>query len=252
MNENFFAQTLPKNPRHDDLYLVEFPKSGVTWLSFIFANIVLIENKVDKIINFYNFTDWIPDIHAMRDLAYDTNLFRGVRVIKSHSEYNPFYNKVIYLVRDPLDVMISYYNFLTQQEAFKGNFEEFLVDKKSGIFAWSHHIRSWMSSPASVSFIWIKYEDLRSDAMETLRRLFKICGENISENVIKESIQRSAMENMRELEIEYHFGNRPHLRNFQFVGKKIGLSRDMVTHSQRQIIKSHLSGLEFLGYGFDY
>lgn len=243
-----FRHTLPKNPRHDDLYLVEFPKSGITWLSFIFANIILLETKNEKEVNFFNCTDWVPDINSMRHLAQDANLFHGFRLIKSHSEFNPFYNKVIYLVRNPLDVMISYYNFQTQLSSFQGGFDDFLKNQELGMKAWRSHLQGWMESPPSISFLWIRYEDLRENTISTLQRLFTLCGEKVDDDLLVESVKRCSIQNMRQLELDYAFGNRPHLKNFQFVGKKDGMSRDLVSSAQIEFIRGYLNGLEFLGY----
>jgi hypothetical protein len=43
---------MPKNPRHDDFYVVEFPKSGITWLTAILANVALIESGRKEIASY--------------------------------------------------------------------------------------------------------------------------------------------------------------------------------------------------------
>ena len=49
-----YKNGLPKNPMHDDIYLVAYPKSGVTWLQHIIGNIELKLADKDEIITYYN------------------------------------------------------------------------------------------------------------------------------------------------------------------------------------------------------
>jgi len=42
----------PTKQCHDDVWLVEFPKSGVTWFSFLVANVNLIKSGVEKEVTF--------------------------------------------------------------------------------------------------------------------------------------------------------------------------------------------------------
>jgi len=126
-----YKNTLPKNPMHDDIYIVEFPKSGITWLQHILGNIELqLVGKKDKHITFYNHHKYLPDIHQIK--GANINRFLDRTFIKSHSEYNPYYYFVIYLIRNPFDVMVSYYNFMLPH-GYKGTFKNFVYDKNFGI-----------------------------------------------------------------------------------------------------------------------
>jgi hypothetical protein len=49
---------------HNDVFLVEFPKSGITWLSFLIANSLL--KNHDENVTFYNYHKYIADIHQLR------------------------------------------------------------------------------------------------------------------------------------------------------------------------------------------
>ena len=43
----------------------------------------------------------------------------GPRLIKSHEYFDPRYKQVIYIVRDPRDIVISYYHFLLKQDSLR-------------------------------------------------------------------------------------------------------------------------------------
>ena len=164
----------PKKKYHNDLYLVSFPRSGSTWLSFLIANIIAIKNSINYKITQFNIHMWLPDIHVTRNIAKNLKLqFPFYRIIKSHSIFNPYYNYVLYLIRDPRDVLISYHKFLTQQNSYDGSLSYFIRDKKYGIKAWVDHIDSWWTiKSAAISIFFIKYEDIKNDPEKLLKDIF--------------------------------------------------------------------------------
>src|SRR5579859_8166001 len=89
----------------DDTFLVSFPRSGNTWTRFLVCNLVNPDSPVD----FAHLESRIPEIYDTTDR--DLRAFTRPRIIKSHECFDPRYRKIIYIVRDPRDVVISYYEF---------------------------------------------------------------------------------------------------------------------------------------------
>ncbi len=210
-----YTRYLPKNPMHDDIYIVEFPKSGITWLQFILGNVELqlagIENEY---LTFYNFHKYMPDIYLIRG-SY-INRFLKRTFIKSHSEYNPYYFFVIYLIRNPLDVMVSYYNFLLHM----GEELDFrkLVMSKRGIKAWKYHVLSWWYRRVDAQRIhFIKYENLLKNPIHEISELYKNLGVDVEKQIIEKAIERSKLEKMRASEEHYRKYNPNY--TMSFVGK---------------------------------
>ena len=54
------------NPSASDVYIVSFPKSGNTWLSFLIANVnqLIINSHLN--VTWYNLHNIIPDIHISK------------------------------------------------------------------------------------------------------------------------------------------------------------------------------------------
>lgn len=211
---------LPANPRADDLYLVEFPKSGVTWLSFLIGNAnLLLSGEQDRAVTFFNLNDFVADIEVNRHLNPGPQSPLGFRIIKSHAAFNRFYTKVIYLVRDPRNVMASYWHFLTQLGFFKGTLSAMIDDPRFGIESWRRHVASWLDEAApSQSVMVLKYEDLLRDAPGELRGIYRMLGRELPEDVTRLAVERSSIERMREDEALFN-GSHPALGGFDFVRK---------------------------------
>tara|TARA_Y100000389_G_C17450530_1_gene514460 strand:- start:915 stop:1739 length:825 start_codon:yes stop_codon:yes gene_type:complete len=209
----------PNNPRHDDVFIVEFPKSGITWLSMIIANINLLESKEKIKATFFNIHQYIPDIHTTSNLNYiPLWSFPRFRFIKSHDEYNQNYNFVIYIVRDPYKVMNSYYNFKCQFGDYNDTFENFVKNPKYGIKAWIKHVESWLSVGVTNQKIHlVKYEDLKTKPYEELKKIYKNLGLNVEDQNIKKSIDLSNITNMK-MEEEFHRKHNPNYKKFKFIG----------------------------------
>lgn len=209
-----YFNSTPAHIRQDDIYLVEFPKSGITWLSFILANIIQLKAEPAVGVNFFNFTQIIADINYSKYPRSMNNPF-GSRIIKSHSRYNPFYTHVIFLIRNPFNVMLSYYNFLNKLGHIDMDFAKFLKHKKFGIDAWVKHTESWLkTNTGGHRFCMIKYEDLVDNTFETVNRLINLLGWQVDDSIISKAINQSSLKAMRVAEEEYSVLNPKYRLNF--------------------------------------
>ena len=84
----------------DDICIVAYPKSGNNFLLFLVATL-LYRKKMD----------WATKGEMIQNVSSEPieNL-PSPHLVWSHDNYDPCYPKVIYLVRDPRDVVISYYH----------------------------------------------------------------------------------------------------------------------------------------------
>jgi len=192
-------KTLAKNPRHNDTYIVEFPKSGITWLSTIIANAALIQSGREEIANFASTRTHIPDIHINRNIGPPAFTTPSVRFIKSHAERNDNYGVVIYLVRKPLSVLTSYYRYLNDRNLNPYNdFDSFCKSDEYGAPSWKRHVKSWLDAPAMGRFIHvIRYEDMLADTRKEIQLLNQNFGWGLGDTAINLAIQRSTAEEMR-------------------------------------------------------
>jgi len=236
-----YRHILPSNMRHDDLYIVEFPKSGITWLSTIIANTCFLEEGMNKEATHYNLEQIIGDIHVTEFIGVNSSVYPYHRIIKSHTEYNPYYRHVIYIIRNPFSVMNSYYNYLVSNKLFKGNFESFVRDSDFGISKWKKHVESWVIPKRNLKLHLIRYEDLIDTPDETIANLYRNLGWKINDSIKKEALELSCFEHMKELDNLYKY-NCP-FRGYDFVreGKK---TPEIDSASRKYIYENSVSFLE--------
>ncbi len=216
------------NSFHDDIYIVEFPKSGITWLSFLIGNINLMLSKMDIKITFYNVHQIIIDIHQLRGSKIKSAVtpFPPFRFIKSHDEYNPNYLFVIYLLRNPFDVMLSYFKHM-KWLGYNGSFNSFIRDKNLGVDAWKKHVESWMENQDFAQrFMFLRYEDLKYDTLKVLKRVYNNLGITVNDDIYLKAIEYSSFESMKYSEEYYRETNPRYKMIFIREGKIGGEMRD--------------------------
>lgn len=244
-------KVLAINPRHDDVYVVSFPKSGATWIDFLLANTNIIMSNIDREVTFYNVHHFVPDIHDSIDLSPVVLTFPGFRFIKSHSPYNPLYKNVIYVVRDPRDVLVSYYYFMKGLGGYSGSLSQLIRSEMYGISAWLKHVEGWIdNSPASLPFFMIKYEDLKLNAESELFKVYEQLGYVIPDSILSKAVEMSSFSNMKVAEKKLNYGGRPVTNNFKFMRKGVsGEGKDEISASDHEYIINHAGDmLSRLGY----
>jgi len=229
-----YKNTLPINPLHDDIYIVEFPKSGVTWLSFLLGTINLKTNNLANHVTYYNHHKWVIDVHQVAGFKIQRHFSNTF--IKSHSAFNPYYYFTIYLIRNPFDVMVSYYNFAISRYGYTKDFDSFVKDKNMGINAWVEHVKSWHHGKRHVQRIhFIRYEELKDNPERSLQDLYINLGITVSTDILHQSIADCDVSKMQNTEAHYQTFNHNYIGGF--VGSKGKLAKEnILTDDIKKII----------------
>ncbi|MGB9234956.1 MAG: sulfotransferase domain-containing protein [Terriglobales bacterium] len=186
----------------DDILLASYPKSGNTWARFLIANLVFPDQEVG-FGNLHRFA-LDPDATVKRDF----DRAQRPRFVKTHGTFNPHYRRVVYLVRDPRDVAISQYYYLRKVRKFDDAFpiesfiEQFLAGKlKPFPGSWGENVGTWLATRARhPGFLLLRYEDLLSDTARELTRVAVFAGLPINPERIRQAVERSTPDKMRESE----------------------------------------------------
>lgn len=189
----------------DDVFLVSFPKSGNTWTRFLVANLLYPESHP----NFGNINELIPDPEALskRQLAH----IARPRVIKSHQYFDPRYPRVVYIVRDPRDIVLSRYHFHRKRRLIDDDaplepfVDDFLADSTSPYGSWKENVSSWLATRSGTdTFLLLRYEDMVAQTRSELARVANFLGVPANPDRIDQAVQNSSADKMRLLEKEQY------------------------------------------------
>jgi Sulfotransferase domain len=188
----------------DDTFIVSYPRSGNTWTRFLIANLM----HPEKPVTFANIEQVIPDSTALSSRAMKR--IPRPRLVKSHEYFDPRYKRVIYLVRDPRDVVMSLYNFRRKYRYVDDSYpiEKYVAERfinGDRDVSWGEHVGSWLATRARHSgFLLVRYEELRRDPASELRRVAGFLGIDATADRVTLAIERSEADRLRKLEKVEH------------------------------------------------
>jgi Sulfotransferase domain len=194
----------------DDIFLVSYPRSGNTWARFLLGNLI---NQNDPV-TFSNIESRIPEIYFNRDRVLQQ--LPRPRMLKSHECFQPHYPRVIYIVRDPRDVVVSFYHHNVKARnipddypmaSFVPRFIAAEFDRRFG--SWRDNVMSWAAvREGNPGFLMLRYEDLKRDTASALANVVAFLNRcsfrKIDSNLeaLQRTIELSSPEKMRALEKE--------------------------------------------------
>lgn len=192
----------------DDVFLVSYPRSGNTWTRFLLGNLLYPNSPV----TFSNIESRLPEIYFNPD-RFMRHL-RRPRLLKSHECFQPHYPRVIYIVRDPRDVAVSFYHHNVKARNIPDNYPmaSFILrfiaadfDRKFG--SWRDNVLSWTTLRGdSPDFLMLRYEDLKRDTVSVLAGVVAFLERSSFHNIdasgdaLQRTIELSSPERMRTLE----------------------------------------------------
>ena len=199
-----------------DCYVLSYPKCGRTWLRFMMGNVLVHHfqlnnvplNDILMVKNLHKQNPSIPKIRFAHDDLPNWKWINEIETDKSRYKNK----KIIFLVRDPRDLVVSnfyqkkYRGFKEKQgfkkENFKGDIAAFLPYEFGGIPNIVTYYNVWSKQKqVPKDFCLVRYEDLKSKPVETLKSIFDFLGfKEIKVESIEHAIAESTFEKMREIE----------------------------------------------------
>lgn len=187
----------------DDIFLVGYVRSGSTWCRFLFGNYI----HQDEAVTFSNLDDLVPSIYSWPDRI----LRQLPRILKSHEYFDPRYPRVIYIVRDPRDVAVSFYFYNLKVRVIPDGYpmEEFverfvtstIVDYADRFGNWEENVMSWVRMrKGNENFCLVRYEDLLTNPVGELTKASLMLGIEPTPERIERAIKLSSAQHMHSLE----------------------------------------------------
>lgn len=169
--------------------------------------------------------------------------------------------KILYLVRDPRDVALSWaaFNSISAAEsvAFLGNAgatigtaaHHWRPQIPQGLGCWSDHVTSWIDAPDFPNRLVIRYEDMIADSMATLGRVADFLGWTVTKAQLAAALDAARFDRLQAQEQQKGFSERPPRSGPFFRQGRVGGWRDYLPEPlQARILADHGAIMERLGY----
>ena len=211
-------------PRLDNVHLrpihiLSYPKAGRTWMRLLIGKTLQLhyDLKVDpsEILEVHNLPKYnrkIPSIVFSHDDNPQLKTVSQMEGVKT--KYRGM--DVVFLCRDPRDVVISNFYQRAKRETvlgdapgFHGTLEEFIRHDVCGIESIITFMNIWARNRHHpMRFHLVRYEDLKRDLALQLRRLFSFIGiQNVRDRDIHEAIEFCSFQNMKKIEAKDAFNS---------------------------------------------
>lgn len=185
----------------DDIFLVSFPKSGNTWTRFLLANLRFPNEPA----TWANIDRLIPDPTGTTKRDFDR--MPRPRIIKSHECFDPRYPRVVYIVRDPRDVVVSQYHYhrkikkIADDSPIETFVRRFLAGETCPHGSWGQNVATWLyTSERDPRFLMLRYEDMVADTPRELRKIVAFLNFKTTPEQIAQAVERSSADQMRRME----------------------------------------------------
>jgi len=205
--------------RDGDVIVLSRAKSGRTWLRAMISRLYqkrhgLPENELLEFDNYHRAVPEIPKFAFIHGLGLDEIL---------DADPSPDWlqgKKIIFLVRNPLDVAVSEY-FQSTRRASLGKREmmgvesntpmfDFVMEGTLGLRAIIPFMNGWQRRVAQMGIpaLTLRYEDLRANPHDGLRQISDFLGAAFTEEEIDDAVEQNTVENLREKERTNFYQNK--------------------------------------------
>lgn len=266
-------------------WIASYPKSGNTWVRALLLNylappgapVALNDLNAIPIASSRHLFDealgcesdlLLPgDLPALRGAWYDRVAHRHPgHFFKVHDQYNPQLHTpansslVLYIVRNPWDVAVSYAAHrgrsiadtipILEDENYVAALS--LTERKAQLpqfyGSWSTHAASWIDQNAIPVHI-TRYEDLLASPCPTFAAILQACGYRIDEARLHAAIDASSFEKLRAQETECGFQEKPPAAEKFFRQGRAGAWQEVLSADQAaRIARRHAAIIARFGY----
>ncbi len=198
-------------PPNADAYVISYPKSGRTWLRVLVGKALCLQYGLDRryLLDTLDLTGAAGVLRT--ELHHDHSELRDDLDYEALPEDKHAYRgrKVIFLARDPRDVLVSSYFEATRRAflfdgkpiAFRGSVADFVRSPVLGARKVAAFYDIWARNRAVPSdFLLVRYERLRTAPADVLRQVLRFIGAEADHEHVAEAVAYGGFGHMRGLE----------------------------------------------------
>ncbi|MCZ7552350.1 MAG: hypothetical protein B6D39_05660 [Anaerolineae bacterium UTCFX2] len=210
--------------RKTQVYLISYPKCGRTWLRLMIGQAIAAHFGLPQTEETL-FIRWkekphpqAPHITVIHD---DRPMLKTPGELETNKKRYQS-KRVIFLTRDPRDVIVSSYfemknrgmlfgdNPYEQRKAvFDGSLPEFIHRRQGGFETILAYYNIWAQNRDRLAgFLLVRYEDMKTDPHQQLRRVVDFLGLTaIPDATLAQAVEFASFENMRKMETQGKFNS---------------------------------------------
>jgi hypothetical protein len=282
--------SMDTQPRSGILWLASYPRSGNTWTRSFIHNLVKLaygEDDEQDINGMVRFSVWDiakpfytaalgfePTDRNRKEIAgvrhrvqqQIADAFEGLVFVKTHHALvtdrgsttinSAVTSGAVYIVRNPLDVAISYAHHLgrsiddTIEAMAIENFETSVGDEAvyEVYGSWSQHVLSWTRKPHQAIYV-MRYEDMLAEPAGIFGGLARHLLLDVTSDQIGQAIDRASFERLRAQEDQKGFREKPKDAERFFREGRAGQWKDILTPRQiDRVVRDHGEQMARFGY----
>jgi len=202
--------------REDDVWVITHPKSGTTWtqeMVWLICNDCDFETALSKKLidrsPFFEFGVFWPErangLERIEKAA-------SPRILKSHlhasllptdvlsSQEGGKGPKIIYTMRNPKSVCLSYFHHTKAFDAYTGSMEEFAESFMDGSVIWSPyaaHVKNYHKLQDNPNVLILTYEEMCADLPSTILRMATFLGKTLSAETVTKLASHLSFDEMK-------------------------------------------------------
>ena len=202
-NNMLFSRVLAR-----DTYLVSYPRSGSTWFRCMLTTLVHGTEVTPALVS-----ATVPDVHISNRVR-PRNL--EPLIVKSHTPFVDIPAKVVYLVRDGRDAILSYHYLQVQRHRVPAG-----ADPRLAFFGddawpcrWHEHVSGWLDGLADRDadrHLVVRYEDLVVEPAKHLEAVARLAGLPAPTPDVERAVRMNARHELRAVERAAGAGSLNHL-----------------------------------------
>ena len=189
-------------PRPTDILIATWPKAGTTLMQQIVHGL-----RTGGDMDFDEITEVVPWLELAHDLGLDLDAPQRAepRAFKTHlsRDLAPMGGRNIFIVRDPVDSLVSFFHFLSGWVFEPGtvSIRDFALDfvfhgTRSGRY-WDHLV-SWWPERENPDTLWLCFEDIVADLPVAVLRVARFLGLDANHPNVEIAARQASIDFMRE------------------------------------------------------